>query len=230
MNEKYFICYCNKKYNFDVANLELSEKSNGDSHTFSFFLSLPCCCQCWFKRYIAKQTNSRTEETVRDVTLLSRQHVCLLFLSLSMWQATNHIILSFFLSFFLILIFSFFKDYNKKRQRSHLQFFFLSFFLSFFKYLCVQIHRCIYFCFQSRGTNIVNWMTMTRKSAKRLRTTYRNTGQLFREDVALGGGLRVLWKEYGCNLQDRFKLFGRVITMTSWFGITCVRYDLVTQL
>ena len=37
----------------------------------------------------------------------------------------------FVLSFFFTLTFSFFKDYNKKRQRYHLPFF-LSFFLSFF--------------------------------------------------------------------------------------------------
>ena len=46
------------------------------------------------------------------------------FFSLSMWQATNHMSCS--LSFFLFhLIFSFFKDYNRKRQRSDLCSFFL---------------------------------------------------------------------------------------------------------
>ena len=39
-----------------------------------------------------------------------------------------------------------------------------------------------------------------------------------------------LWKEYGCNLQDTFRLFGCAITMTSWFGDTCVRYEQVAQL
>ena len=29
MNENYLVCYCNKNHNFHVANLELSEKSNG---------------------------------------------------------------------------------------------------------------------------------------------------------------------------------------------------------
>ncbi len=38
--------------------------------------------------------------------------------------------------------------------------------------------------------------------------------RISRKDVALGGD-RVLWKEYGCNLQDTFRLFGRTITMTS---------------
>ena len=74
------------------------------------FLSLPCGYQCRFKRYIAKQTNSKTEETVP----LWRQPAfpttyLLSFLFFSMWQATNHVIRS---SFFA-LIFSFFKDYNK---------------------------------------------------------------------------------------------------------------------
>ena len=40
--------------------------------------------------------------------------------------------------------------------------------------------RCTYFfSFLSRGINIVNWITMTRKSGKHLRMTYGNTGQLF---------------------------------------------------
>ena len=39
-----------------------------------------------------------------------------------------------------------------------------------------------------------------------------------------GGSDCNLWKEYGCNLQDTFMLFG-------WaFGITCVRYELMAQL
>ena len=37
-----------------------------------------------------------------------------------------------------------------------------------------------FFIFLSRGINIVNWITMTRKSAEHLRTIYGNTGQLFR--------------------------------------------------
>ena len=32
----------------------------------------------------------------------------------------------------------------------------------------------------SRGINIVNWITVTRKSDEHLHTTYENTGQLFR--------------------------------------------------
>ena len=44
------------------------------------------------------------------------------------------------------------------------------------------------------------------------------------------GGDHVLYKEYGFNLQDTFRLIGWAITTTSWFGITCVRYELVAQL
>ena len=66
-----------------------------------------------------------------DVSLLSRQRVFFLFLSISMWQATNHMSHSFFL--FPLNFFSFFKDYNKKRQISpSIHSFFLFFF--FFKY------------------------------------------------------------------------------------------------
>ena len=35
------------------------------------------------------------------------------------------------------------------------------------------------FYFLSRGINIVNWITMTRKSAEHLCTIYENTGQQF---------------------------------------------------
>ena len=37
---------------------------NRNSLAYFFIVSFPCCCQCRFKRYIAKQTNSKTEETV----------------------------------------------------------------------------------------------------------------------------------------------------------------------
>ena len=40
--------------------------------------------------------------------------------------------------------------------------------------------RCTFFYFLSRGINIVNWITTTRKSAEHLRTIYGNTEQLFR--------------------------------------------------
>ena len=35
------------------------------------------------------------------------------------------------------------------------------------------------------------------------------------------GGDRVLCKEYGCDLQDTFRLIGRAIAVTRWFGIAC---------
>ena len=94
----------------------------------SLSLSLSRCCQCRFKRYIAKQTNSKTEETVP-----LQQLVCFLFLSLSMWQAINHMVSLFF---FTLINFSF-KDYNKKT--SEISPSILSF---FFKILCIQTCRC----------------------------------------------------------------------------------------
>ena len=104
INEKYLVCYYNKKNTiFLVANLEWSEKSNC-LETLSLFLSLPCCCQCRFKRYIAKQTNAKTEETIPLWCQPGFLTNCLLFfLSLSMWQATNH---EFFLSFSLYFLLS----------------------------------------------------------------------------------------------------------------------------
>ena len=59
----------------------------------------------------------------------------------------------------------------------------------------------------------VNWITITRKFAEHLHMTYGNTGQLFRP-----------------NNLNVSPLFGRAITMISWFGVTCVRYKLVAQL
>ena len=63
-----------------------------------------------------------------------------------LFQCSKLQITCFFLSFFffLALIFFFFKDYNEKRQRSHLPLFlsFFSFFL--FLILCVQTLRCIH--------------------------------------------------------------------------------------
>ena len=44
------------------------------------------------------------------------------------------------------------------------------------------------------------------------------------------GGDRVFCKEYECNLHDTFRLIGRVIIITSQFGVIYVRYELVVQL
>ena len=65
INEKYIVCYGNKKITqLSCSKLKIIWKLklsvsliNGDSLTFSLFLFVPCCCQCRFKRYIAKQTN-----------------------------------------------------------------------------------------------------------------------------------------------------------------------------
>ena len=91
--------------------------------SLSVFRFLPCYCQCRLKRYIAKQTNSKTEETI----LLWGQPAFStpgLLSFLSPFDVASHKSDdSFFLSFFFFtLIFSFFKDYNKIWQRSHLPF------------------------------------------------------------------------------------------------------------
>ena len=44
------------------------------------------------------------------------------------------------------------------------------------------------------------------------------------------GGDRVLCKEYGCNLQDSFRLIGHAISMSSLFGVIFAQYGLVAQL
>ena len=105
------MCYCYKKHNFHLANFDLKiwffrwlwvVNKWRLSLTFSLYLSLPCCCQCKFKRYIAKQTNSKTEETIPLWCQPAFLTTCrLFFVSLSMWQATNHMIRSFFLFHFL---------------------------------------------------------------------------------------------------------------------------------
>ena len=65
----------------------------------------------------------------------------------------------------------------------------------------------IFLWFFFKLTNyIVNWITTTRKSGKDLRKTY------------------------GCNLLDTFRLIGRAITVSSWFGAPSVRCELLAQL
>ena len=149
---------------------------NGDSHSLSLFLSLslslslslPCCCQYRFKRYIAKQTNSKTEEPFSfHVSLLSRQIFCFLFVFLSMLQATKYKIRSFLfalsypkrfqpktsnistsiLPFFLLFcllfrsfLFIYFFLSLKLTTKNVRDFTFTSFFLSFFKYICTHIY------------------------------------------------------------------------------------------
>ena len=129
-----------KKYNFQLK-LRISWKIqssasliNRDSFTFSF----PCCCQCRFKRYIAKQMNSKTKETVLLWHQPAFLTTYLLSFPFSFDVASHKLHDSFILSFFFSLIFPFFKDYYKKHQRSH-----FLFFLPFYETLCVQTLRCI---------------------------------------------------------------------------------------
>ena len=129
---------------------------------FSPFPCLPCCCQCRFKRYIAKQKNSKTEEIVPLWRQSAFPTTCLLSFPFSFDEASHKSQDSYFLSFFFTLIFSFFKDY-KKRPRSHLPFllffilpfilfcFILSFFtmiFSFFKDYNKNLTFRSYFLFQ----------------------------------------------------------------------------------
>ena len=90
--------------------------------SFSLFLSLPCCCQCRFKRYIAKQMNSKT----LDIIPLWRHPAFPITYLLSFpfsfdVAATNHMIRSFF--FFTL---------QKTAEIPLFVFFYFSLFLPFF--------------------------------------------------------------------------------------------------
>ena len=129
------------------------------SRFVSFSLSFPGCCQCRFKRYIAKQKNSKNWRKHSVVTSASfpgdlsaffsflfrcgKPQITWFFLSffLSLKITTKNIrdltVLSVFLSFFLFFFlfhfhFSFFKDYNKNGRDITFRSFFLSFSLFFF--------------------------------------------------------------------------------------------------
>ena len=104
---------------------------NGDSLTFSLFLSLPCCCQCRFKRYIPKQTNSKTEETVPFWRQPAFPTTCLLSFLFSFDVASHKSHDLFFLSFFFTLT-SFSSKITTKNVRDLT---FLSFLLSFFYFV-----------------------------------------------------------------------------------------------
>ena len=76
---------------------------------------------------------------------------CLLSFPFSFDVASHKSLDSFFISFFYTLIFSFFKDYNKKSQRFHMFFLssFLSFISSFFEhyvYRYTDVHTEHYTC------------------------------------------------------------------------------------
>ena len=77
---------------------------NGDSLTFYLFLSLPCCCHCRFKRYIAKQTNSKNWRNCSIVTSACFPDNLSDFFSF-LFRCSKRQLTWFFLSFF--------KDYNK---------------------------------------------------------------------------------------------------------------------
>ena len=84
------------------------------------FFSLPCCRQCRFKRYLAEELkNWRNRSVVMSACFPPTP--CLFSFPFS--QATNHMILSFFLSL---------KTTTKKVRDLTLRSFFLSFCLSFF--------------------------------------------------------------------------------------------------
>ena len=111
---------------------------NGDSLTFSLFLSLPCCCQCRFKRYTSNPKTSKIEETIPLWRQPSFLTICLLSFHFSFDGASHKSHDSFFLSVFL-----FFKDSNKKTAENSP--IFLSFFLSFlnimYKYTQMYKHK-----------------------------------------------------------------------------------------
>ena len=61
------------------------------------------------------------------------------------------------------------------------------------KKMLIQRNVYIYIFFLTRGINIVNWITTTRKSAEHLRTIYGNTEQLFRPYWISSGVYTVIW-------------------------------------
>ena len=65
-----------------------------------------------------------------------------------------------------------------------------------FKFLKEQIAVHIFYLL-SRGINIVNWITMTRKSAEHLRMIYENTGQLFRPNSVSSAVYTIISIIYG---------------------------------
>ena len=108
---------------------------NGDDLTFSLFLSLSCCCQYRFKRYIAKQTNLKTEETVPLWHQLAFPTTCLLSFPFFFDLASPRSHDSFFLSFTFSSqpavmttdltsgLFSFLFSFNVASQKPHNSFF-----------------------------------------------------------------------------------------------------------
>ena len=126
---------------------------NGDSLTFYLFLCLPCCCQCRFQRYIAKQTNSKTEETVPLWHQLAFPTICLLFFPFFLNVANHKLHDSFFLSFFLTSFFLSWKIITENvRDLSFRSFclpsflFFISFFHKYYVHRYTDVHTEHYTC------------------------------------------------------------------------------------
>ena len=104
--------------------------------SLSLFLSLLCCCQCRFKKYIAKYTDSKTEETVPLWSQPAFPKTGLLSFPFS-FDVTGYKSYNSF--FFLSLFLSFFDFFSLKvitKSVSHLTF--RSFFLSFFNIMCTD--------------------------------------------------------------------------------------------
>ena len=110
---------------------------NKDSLTFflSLSLSLPCCYQWRFKRYKAKETNSKTEETVP----LCHQPVFPTTCQLSFLFRCGKPQITWFVLYLFLFHFDFFlslKITSKNIRDLTFRSFFLSFFLIFFLSFC----------------------------------------------------------------------------------------------
>ena len=131
---------CSKLKIFKKIKLSVS-LINRDSRTFSLFLSLPCCCQCRFKRYRAKQTNSKTEETIplwRQPAFLT---TCLLSFPFFFDMASHKS--KFVLSLFFTWIFSL---QQKTSEISPSVLSFISFFFKYNVYRHTDVHTDRYIC------------------------------------------------------------------------------------
>ena len=111
--------------------------------TRSFSLSFSCFLVAVNVNSKDTKPNRRTQKLKKpfrcDVRLFSRQLVCFLFFSLSMWQVTNHMIRSFFLSFVLSFFFTFiFLSLRLLQKTSEISPSTLSFFPSFLNIMCTD--------------------------------------------------------------------------------------------
>ena len=88
--------------------------------TLSLSLSL-CLSSSWKDTKPSRQTQKQKKLFRCDISHLSWQLVCFLFLfffffDVASYKSRDSFFLSFFLSFFFTFIFSFFKDYNKTAE------------------------------------------------------------------------------------------------------------------